>query len=169
MGTHTGTHIDAPRHILDKGKSVDQLSLEVLIGKAHVVEVVPLSGWAIQPSDLTVAGVPRDAGRVILKTSNSDLWALGPQHFEEYFVHLSEKAAQWLAGCGIKLLGVDYMSVDGAHEKDMPAHHVLMEAGVVIVENLDLSRVPPGVYNLIALPLKLRNADGAPARVVLVR
>ncbi len=169
MGTHTGTHVDAPCHVLENGKSVDQIPLDVLIGKAYVAEVEPLSGWAIQPGDLIDAGIPRDALRLLLKTSNSDLWALGPQLFEQYFVHLSEKAARWLVGCGIRLLGIDYMSVDGFTEGQLPAHHVLLKAGTVIVENLDLSRVSPGFYNLIALPLKLRNADGAPARVVLVR
>ena len=169
MGTHTGTHVDAPRHVVDRGKTVDRIPLELLIGKAYVFEVQPLDGWAIQPGDLTELGLPRDATRVLLKTTNSDLWGMGPQLFEQYFVYLSKKAAHWLAGRGVKLLGIDYMSVDGFYDNDLPSHHELLEVGVVIVENLDLSRVPPGVYDLIVLPLKLLDGDGAPARAVLMR
>ena len=168
MGTHTGTHVDAPRHVVEYGKHIDQIPLDVLIGRALVAEVKPPKGWAIQPEDLIDAGVPRGCSRVLFKTSNSDLWAPGPHDFEPFFVHLSEKTARWLVESGAKLVGIDYMSVDGMQEKPLPAHHVLLEAGVVIIENLDLSHVPPGVYDLIALPLKLLNADGAPARVVLV-
>ena len=104
MGTHTGTHVDAPRHVVDKGKTVDRIPLDLLIGKAYVFEVQPLDGWAIQPGDLTELSLPRDAIRVLLKTTNSDLWGMGSQIFEQYFVYLNKKAAHWLAGRGVKLL-----------------------------------------------------------------
>jgi arylformamidase len=169
MGTHTGTHVDAPRHVLGGGNTVDRIPLDLLIGKAYVFEVQPSDGWAIQPGDLTELGLPRDAKRLLLKTSNSDLWGTAPEFFEHSFVHLSKKAAHWLAGRGVNLLGIDYMSVDGFPDKDLPSHHELLEAGVAIVENLDLSRIQPGVYDLMVLPLKLLDGDGAPARAVLVR
>jgi len=103
MGTHTGTHVDAPRHVLDRGKTVDRISLDLLIGKAYVFEVKPLDGRAIQPDDLTELGLPDDATRVLLKTSNSDLWGTGLQIFEPHFVYLSSITAHWLARRGVML------------------------------------------------------------------
>ncbi len=169
MGTHTGTHVDAPRHVNENGNTIDRVPLDVLIGKAYVFEVQPLDGWAIRAEELANLGIPRDATRILLKTSNSELWHLGPQDFENFFVHLNKQAARWLTGRGIKLVGIDYMSVDSFDDAGMLAHKELLGAGVVVVENLDLSKVQPGVYQLAVLPLKLRDLDGAPARAVLFR
>lgn len=169
MGTHSGTHVDAPRHVDGNGLTVDRIPLDVLVGKAFVFEVQPLDGWAIRAEELANLGIPTDATRVLLKTSNSELWHLGPQEFEHYFVYLSKQAARWLAGRGVRLVGVDYMSVDAYDDSGMTAHRELLGAGVVVVENLDLSRVQPGVYQLVVLPLKLRDLEGAPARAILFR
>jgi arylformamidase len=169
MGTHTGTHIDAPRHLLDKSTPVDRILLDTLIGRAYVFEVDPQEGLAIQPTDLVALGIPRDATRLLFKTANSDLWGMGPQTFEEHFVHLSKKAAHWLVERQVKLVGIDYLSVDAFAGDGVPAHRELLGAGIVIVEALDLSHVTAGVYQLVVLPLKIVGGDGAPARAVLIR
>jgi arylformamidase len=169
MGSHTGTHVDAPRHLLEEGDSIERIPLDTFIGKAFVFEVKPQGGLAIQATDLVALGIPRDASRVLLKTSNSELWQPGPQTFEEHYVHLSKRAAQWLAGRDIKLVGVDYLSVDSFPGNGSPAHLELLGHGVVILEGLNLAQVPVGVYQLVALPLKLAVTDGAPVRAVLIR
>ena len=169
LGSHTGTHIDAPLHFWEKGQPVDRVPLELLVGKAHVFEVEPEDGLVIRPVDLAAAGIPRDATRLLLKTSNSALWGAGPQSFEERYVHLDKKAARWLVERGVRLVGFDYLSVDGYPSDETPVHRELLGAGLVIVEGLDLSGVTPGVYQLVALPLKVIGADGAPVRAVLIR
>lgn len=169
FGSHTGTHVDAPRHILPDGPALDRIPLDTLIGKAYVMEATPQEGDALLATDLVALGLPRDAERVLFKTSNSHFWESGPQQFEQRFVHLGKRAARWLAERGVKLVGIDYMSVDPFPGNGTPAHHALLSAGVVILEGLDLSRVPEGVYQLVALPLKVDSPDGAPVRAVLIR
>jgi arylformamidase len=169
FGSHTGTHVDAPRHMVAGGLPADRIPLETLIGEALVFEVEPDDGVAIHTSDLVALGIPRDTTRLLLKTRNSDLWGAGPQTFEQHYVALTKRAAHWIADRGVKLLGVDYLSVDPYLSDDMPAHRELLNAGVVVLEGLNLSAVPAGVYQLVALPLKTAAADGAPVRAVLIR
>ena len=169
FGSHAGTHIDAPRHIVEGGLPVDRIPLETLIGTALVFEVQPADGAVIHTGDLVALGIPRDTTRLLLKTSNSDLWAAGPQTFEQHYVFLSKRAAHWIADRGVKLLGIDYLSVDPYLSDDAPAHRELLSAGVVILEGLNLSAVQAGVYQLVALPLKTVAADGAPVRAILIR
>ena len=167
MSTHVLTHVDAPRHFVEQGTSVDRLSLDVLIGPAVVVEPHP-GGNLITATDLGQLGI-RNAERVLIKTRNSDFWVGGPYEFETDFVSLSKDAAHWLISREIKLVGVDYLSVDAFDAREPMVHRTLLENEVVIIEGLNLSQVPEGRYQLICLPLKLRGGDGAPARVVLVR
>lgn len=169
LGSHTGTHIDAPQHLIPDGLSLDRVPLDTLIGKAFVFDVSPREGDALDASDLSTLGIPRDAERVLLKTSNSDFWAMAPQQFEQKYVHLTKQAASWLAQRGVKLVGIDYMSVDPFPGDGAPAHIELLQAGIVILEGLDLSNVTPGVYQLVALPVKVDAPDGAPVRAVLMR
>ncbi len=169
FGSHTGTHIDAPRHMIENGLPIDRIPLETLIGTAYVFEVEPADGLAIHASDLAGLGIPHDVTRLLLKTSNSNLWQAGPQAFEPQYVHLTRRAAQWVAERGIRLLGIDYLSPDPYPGDGAPAHEELLGAGVVILEALNLSAVTPGVYQLIALPLKIAAADGAPVRALLMR
>jgi arylformamidase len=153
LGAHLGTHVDAPSHFLAGGATVDLLPLEILMGKARVVEV--LVRERIDRSDL----------RVLLKTRMS-----GQMHkpqVQEDYVYLTVDAADYLAQAGIKLIGIDYLSVDRFGTVDYPSHHALLEAGVVIVEGLDLSEVEPGEYDMTCLPLRIVGAEGAPARVIL--
>jgi arylformamidase len=167
MSSHTLTHVDPPGHFIDRGLTVDRLPLDVLIGPAAVVEPQPQKNL-ITATDLGQLGL-RDVERVLIKTRNSYLWAGGPYEFQPDYISLSKDAAAWLVSKGIKLVGVDYLSVEAYGVRDHPVHQTLLGNGVVVVEGLNLSQVPEGRYQLICLPLKIQNGDGAPARVVLVR
>ena len=168
LGAHTGTHVDAPYHFFEKGLKVDQLPLRTLIGTAHVLEVYPKER-TITAIDLASLGLPSTAQRLLIKTDNSYLWEGELLQFERNFVHLGNDAARWIVKRGIKLIGVDYLSVDSFDAGDKVVHHTLLEAGVVIIEGLNLSHVAQGVYQLYCLPLKIVGSDGAPARVVLTK
>ena len=160
--THTGTHVDAPSHFVRGGVSVDQLPLEILLGKARVVEL--LERDQLDRADLEALDL-RDDLRVLLKTRMSGQ-LLKPGYHQDH-VYLSEDAALYLAQAGIKLVGIDYLSVDRFGSTDFPAHRALLGAGVIVIEGLDLSEVEPGEYEMACLPLRVAGADGAPARVVL--
>ena len=162
LGAHAGTHVDAPFHFLADGKTVEQLPLDVLMGPARVVAVPERP--AIDRSDLASLDL-RGVERVLFKTRNSGQ-LLRPD-FREDFVFLTKAAAEYLVDAGVRLVGIDYLSVEQFGSTDFPVHHVLLGAGVVIVEGLDLSEAAPGDYDLTCLPLRLVGADGAPARVVL--
>ena len=155
MGLHSGTHVDAPVHFIADAAGVDELPLDVLVGPCEVVELEDLSA-------ASVTRVPAGVERVVLKTSNSELWAR--ESFVEEFERLDEAGARTLVERGVRLVGVDYLSVG-----DEAAHVALLSAGVVAVEGLDLRGVDPGSYELICLPLRVVGADGAPARALLVR
>jgi arylformamidase len=162
LSTHTGTHVDAPAHFLASGATVDQLPLEILLGKARVVEVAARE--RIERRDLEVVDL-RDDLRVLIKTRMSGQLHKGG--FLEDHVYLTVDAAVYLAQAGIKLVGFDYLSIDRSGSADFPAHHALLGHGVVVVEGLDLSEVEPGEYEMACLPLRVAGGDGAPARVVL--
>ena len=150
LGVHSGTHVDAPLHFLEGGAAVETLPLDVLVGPCVVVE------------GLSIAAVPAGAERVLFKTPNSRLWER--EQFSEDFVALDGEAAQALVERGVRLVGIDYLSIG-----DEEAHRILLGAGVVAVEGLDLREVEPGEYRLVCAPLKLVGAEGAPARVLLLR
>jgi arylformamidase len=162
MGTHAGTHVDAPYHFEAEGATVDTLPLEILMGKVRVVELHTRE--CIDRHDLEELDL-RDDLRVLFKTRMSG--QLRNAEFHEGFVHLTAEAADHLAQSGIKLVGIDYLSVEKFGSKDFAAHHALLRAGVIILEGLDLSAVEPGEYEMACLPLLVEGADGAPARVVL--
>lgn len=161
---HVGTHVDAPRHFLEQGCTVEQLPLEVLIGPA-MVAYLPEAG-AVTPAELCKLALPPGTERLLLRTHNSAWWAAGITEFREDFVGLTVGAAYWLVENGIRLIGIDYLSVQRFQDSDL-THKVLLEAGMIILEGLDLTRVEPGVYELICLPLRLAGAEGAPVRAVL--
>lgn len=165
LGVHTGTHIDAPHHFIDGAGTVDQTPLEALIGPAHVVDATGLTG-DVEAADLNELKLPEGVERLLFKTRNSALWE--QPTFSMHFIGLTEAAARALVGRGVRLVGVDYLSVAPKGDPG-PTHVALLEAGVVIVEGLDLREVEPGEYTLVCLPLRLVGADGAPARAVLLR
>jgi arylformamidase len=161
FGSHAGTHIDAPSHLLENGLSVDNLPLEMLIGRARVVEVTAprIDEQVLQEFDFTTDM------RVLFKTRNSYLW--GRNEFVQDYVHITLEAARFLIKEGIKLVGIDYLSVDKFDSRELETHREFLSAGAIIIEGLDLREVEPGDYELLCLPLKVKDGDGAPARVVL--
>lgn len=166
FGVHTGTHVDAPVHFLANGTDVTQLALDALLGPAVVAALPGVD--AVSARDLEALDLPADTQRLLLRTRNSEGWRRGDREFRPDFVALTADAARWVAARGIRLIGVDYLSVQIFHG-DPQTHIALLQAGVVIVEGLNLAEVAPGSYELICLPLKLAGADGAPARAVLRR
>jgi arylformamidase len=165
MGTHSGTHVDSPRHFFDEGPGVDGLPLDLLIGRTRVIEL-PYRG-GITDTHLAEAGLREDL-RVLLRTPNSALWN-SADGFHQDYTYLTEAAAKYLVGQGVKVVGIDYLSVEQFKTPGAPAHRALLGDNVVIIEGLNLSDVDPGVYEMYCLPLRVAGADGAPARVVLKR
>ncbi len=162
MSAHSGTHVDAPRHFFDNAGGAEGLPLEMLIGRARVIEIMSRKG--IDADELAAADLSEDI-RVLIKTSNSRLW--GSAEFHKDYVGVTEAGAKYLLDHGIKLVGVDYLSVERFKTPGAPAHHVLLGAGIIIIEGLNLRDVEPGVYDLFCLPLPVVGCDGAPARVIL--
>ena len=163
LGSHTGTHIDAPWHMLDGGRRLNQIPLETLIGPASVLEFPRVR--SIRRSDLE-SWPPGNHERLLFKTDNSRHWSDG--RFYESFVYLEPDAAEFLVQHNVKLVGIDYLSIDRFKSENHPVHRILLQKNIVIVEGLNLSSVPVGSYHMIALPLNLQDVDGAPARVVLM-
>lgn len=172
LGSHTGTHVDAFSHFKRDGDSLSEMDLSPYLGRALVVEIedpekITMGELQRNPAFLDI----RKAERVLFKTVNSEReWHLHP--FNEHFCHLNPHAADFLIELGVKLIGIDYLSVEAFHAKTLyeeqaPTHHRLINAGVYILEGLNLKGVKPGWYELICLPMKLENGDGAPARAIL--
>lgn len=168
FGSHTGTHIDPPRHYFPEGAPLHDLSLRLLIGPCRVADLSHVEG-RITAADLEAACLPEKTERLLLKTSNSRLWD-DPRHaFHPRFVDLSPEGAEWVIRKGIRLVGIDYLSIEGQEDPGSPVHRSLLGESIVIVEGLDLRHVEAGEYGLICLPLKAMNGDGAPARALLIR
>ena len=167
FGAHTGTHVDASAHFIEGGRKVADLPLDVLIGEAQVLEIASdvreITTEHLSPKDFN------NSTRVLFKTRNSDFWSGDGRAFREDFTHLTHDGARALVERGVRLVGIDYLSVEKFKSKTFETHLTLLSAGVVIVEGLDLHRVTAGVYELLCLPLKLAagSGDGAPARAVL--
>jgi arylformamidase len=162
-GTHIGTHVDPPSHFVLDGAPLDRLPLEVLIGPARVVDV-----GAVRAIDAAVLERVNLDGvaRVLFKTRNSRLWQETTE-FAKDFVYLEADAAEYLVERGVRLVGIDYLSVEKFNFSEPATHLALLKNNVIIVEGLNLSAVAPGDYELICLPLKIKDGDGGPARVVL--
>lgn len=159
FGVHSGTHIDAPVHFREDGYGVDGVALESLVGAADVIDARSVCG-NLDAAALDALALPADATRVLFRTANSALW--GSPTFSPDYVRLTADAARMLVQSGVRLVGLDYLSIG-----DGEVHRVLFEAGIVPLEGIDLRDVPAGRYHLICLPLRIAGADGAPARAVL--
>lgn len=167
LGSHTGTHVDPPAHFLPGGATVDELALDVLVGEAVVADLTGEAG-PIGPAHLERLDLPPGVARLLLKTDNSALWRRPDPSFPERYVALSEGGARWVVERGIRLVGIDFLSIEELEAPGHPTHVTLLTAGVVILEGLDLGGVAAGAYQLLCLPLRLEGGDGAPARAVLV-
>ncbi len=166
LSVHTGTHVDSPFHFLSDGSKVDNMPLDILIGKAQVFE---FSDDIQEIDEKVVEGLELEMGvkRVLFKTRNSHFWKDHPDEFQTTFVGINESGAISLVERDVKLVGIDYLSI-APYKKSRPTHEVLLKSGMVIIEGLDLGKVQPGVYTLVCLPLKLKDTDGAPSRTILI-
>lgn len=166
MGVHTGTHLDAPYHFINGGRGVDELPLEVLVGPATVVQID--KGIDLITDDvIQAAGIRPGVKRLLFKTRNSRYWTRKVPAFHKDFVAISESGAEALVNKGVRLVGIDYLSV-APYRSPYATHRILLGAGIVALEGLNLSKVPPGDYELVALPVKLGGSDGAPLRAILL-
>jgi arylformamidase len=163
LSNHLGTHIDAPKHFFADGKSLDSFSVDHFFMEALVIE--NNSDTEISEKDLTGYSFPKN-GAVLFKTKNLDLLR---NKFEINYIFLSEGAAKILIKSQIALLGIDYISIDSFHDDSCPVHRQLLSSEILILEDINLKDVRPGKYQLICLPLKISNSDGAPCRAVLVK
>jgi arylformamidase len=163
FSTHIGTHIDPPYHFMRDGIPLDQIPLDVLIGPARVIDVGAVNSIRVE----TIENAHLDgATRLLFKTRNSGFWS-DSKEFRQDFVYLETDAAEMLVKRGVKLVGIDYLSIEMFNFVQPTTHWTLLGNNVVVVEGLDLSAVTPGDYELICLPLKIKDGDGGPARVVL--
>ncbi|MEA3439997.1 MAG: cyclase family protein [Chloroflexota bacterium] len=168
MSAHTGTHIDAPYHFLGgDNDTVDQLPLELLIGPAYVLHV-PVEVNLVKTETLQALVIPEGTTRLLIKTRNSNYWQSAETEFMKEYVAISPDAARYLIERGIQVIGVDYLSV-APFDNTIPTHRILLEAGVLIIEGLNLSGIDQTNYELYCLPLNLIGTDGAPARAVLTQ
>jgi arylformamidase len=161
LGAHTGTHVDAPSHFIDGAMTVDQIPLNLLIGRVKVIEIpsAVITREVLEEFDFT------EDARVLFKTRNSYLW--NDKSFNAEFVYLTKDAAELLVENGIKVVGIDYLSVEKYNFSSPDVHRTLLGNGTIIIEGLNLSEVDAGDYEMICLPMKIEGGDGAPARVVL--
>ena len=163
LGAHTGTHMDAPRHFLMDGAGLDEMPLDAAIGPARVIGIE--HPQAVLPAEIEAHGL-RPGERVLFRTRNSDrCWKT--DEFVEDFVYISAAAARLLAEKRVRAVGIDYLSVGGYVHDGVATHQILLGAGIWLIEGLDLAAVKPGAYDLVCLPLRVRGADGAPARAAL--
>ena len=163
LGVHTGTHMDAPLHFIRNARSIDQMPLDATVG--------PRAGDPDRRPEIDQArrtSGARDLGgeRILFKTANSD-HAWNSDQFDENFVFIAQDGARYLAERGVRCVGVDYLSVGGFREDGPETHHALLDAGIWIIEGLNLKDVEPGEYELACLPLKLMGSEGAPARAII--
>jgi len=165
MGSHTGTHLDAPKHINNKGKGVDQVPLARFYGPSQVLDLTRIPfGKGIEEEHLKKFKITKNI--ILLRTKNSKR---GYKKFHPDFVYLTEDGAKYLLKKGVKTVGVDYLSIQQFHSGYCAAHCVLLNKNVAIFEGLNLSKAKAGTYTFIGLPLKIKNGDGAPARALLIK
>jgi arylformamidase len=162
MSAHTGTHMDAPIHFIQNGEGIDSTALDLLVGPVVVIQIPNV--MEIGASQLESSVIPVGTERLLLKTDNAKL--LGKREFDQGYTYITLDGARYLIDHGVRLVGIDYLSV-AEYGKGEVVHRELLGAGIVIIEGLDLREVLPGIYNMTALPLRISDCDGAPARVVL--
>jgi arylformamidase len=167
MGTHTGTHVDAPWHFIDDGNTLEVVTPDRLIGPCYVADLT-FACDHLTPDVLSRADIPEGTRRLLLKTRNSDLWRSSPAQFRETYLGITPDGARWLVDRGFDLVGIDYHSVE-PYGANGDTHRTMLGAGQIILETIDLGHVEPGEYQLICLPLRIDGYDGAPCRAVLER
>jgi len=166
--THTGTHIDPPLHFIEGADGIDRVPLEALYGPATVVDLRGRTG-PISVEELEALSLPNGVERLLVKSDNSEIWRNLPAGFPDSYTCFAPDSARWVVDRGIRLVGVDFLSVEQRGTPGHPTHLTFLENGVVIVEGLNLGDVEPGAYTLAVLPLRIVDGDGGPARAMLVQ
>ena len=169
MSVHTGTHLDAPKHFINSGKNIGQISLENLTGEVLVVvidEAVDVITDQVLENHFQL-GLLKQAKKVLFKTRNSKLWETHHKEFQQNFVGIDASGAQFLSQLNLELIGIDYLSIAPFNDTKQP-HEILLSNDIILLEGIDLSLVPYGIYDLVCLPLKIPDCEGAPARVILL-
>lgn len=166
LGTHTGTHVDPPVHFIEGTEGIDGVALDVLVGEAIVADLREAD--AIGPDELEFLNLPDGTERLLCRTRNSDLWSNLPIEFPDDYVAVTPDGARWIVESGVRLVGVDFLSVERAGAEGHPVHKMLLGNGTIIVEGLDLSGAEPGRYTFACLPLRITGGDGGPARAALI-
>jgi arylformamidase len=167
IGAHTGTHIDAPRHFIPDGLTVEKLPLETFVGPTRVVDVsaqgdAPITAETVHNAHLN------GATRVLFKTSNSAT-RIGKREFSQHWVGVAKDGAQALVDLGVQLAGIDYVTIESADQTDKwPTHHILCGAGVIILEGADLRGIADGTYFMCCLPMRLKGSEAAATRTILI-
>jgi arylformamidase len=169
MSVHTGTHIDAPKHFFDDGKTIGQIPLEKMVGEVLVMQIDDsanvISGLVLKSHP--AIDLLKDTRKVLFRTRNSSLWRQSPNEFRSDYVGIDRSGAEFLGGLGLDLIGIDYLSI-APFEETLSSHLALLAEEIVLLEGLDLSNVSAGIYKLFCLPIHLPGCEGAPARVILV-
>jgi arylformamidase len=165
LSAHTGTHVDAPFHFVEDGPTLEEMPLSQMMGRAYVQYLPDVD--LVTAEVLKRAKIPPRTRRVLFKTRNSELWVRGETEFQTDFVALSADGAKFLVERGVKLVGIDYLSI-APFDNPGPTHEILLKANVMILEGLNLSEVSQGRYTFYCLPLNLQGVDGAPARAILM-
>lgn len=166
VGAHTGTHLEAPLHFVPGGVSVETLDLSTLVGPAEVIEVYRRT--LITAADLEHVNLPPKTERVLFKTDNTRCGWLQDSAFHAEYASLAPSGAEWLARRGIKLVGIDYLSVGPYGPVNTETHQILLGAGIVVIESLKLDKIAPGEYTLLALPPKFAGVEASPCRCLLI-
>ena len=165
IGTHTGTHVDAEWHCIDDGRTLEALTPDRLIGPCVVADLTGAIDH-ITAADLESAGIPGETTRLLLKTTNSNLWVTSPSEFDPSYLGITPDGAEWLVNRGIDLIGIDYHSVE-PYGAGGTTHRIILGAGLIILETVNLGDVEPGAYQLYCMPLRIDGYDGAPCRAIL--
>jgi arylformamidase len=168
MSVHTGTHIDAPKHFIDSGNTIDQIPLEKLTGGVLVMDLGTEITHISKDVLMTHPQIEQlmKASKVLFKTRNSSLWKTHPRTFQEDYVGIDSSGADFLSTMDLHLVGVDYLSIAPFNETLEP-HQTLLGKDIVLLEGIDLSEVSGGIYKLYCLPLNIKGCEGSPARVIL--
>ena len=166
VNVHTGTHIDAPLHFIKNGQSIDRMNLSIFIGSVFIVYLPDVR--EITAKDLEKINLPENVNRILFKTSNSLLWNRDNSEFEKEYVGITSDAATWLVEKQITLVGIDYISI-ATFKETVEVHNILLKEGIAVLEAINLVNVEEGNYKLVCLPIKITNAEGAPARAVLIK
>lgn len=166
LGSHTGTHVDAPVHFIDGATGVDAIPFDAMIGDVYVADARGLEG-ALDGRDLETLGMPAGTQRLLIRSDNSEIWRQRQPSFPESYVCLSPDGAAWCVDRELRAVGVDFLSVEQKGAQGHPTHVTLLSAGIAVIEGLDLGDIEPGAYELICMPLRLPGCDGSPARVAL--